>query len=220
MMCSDRCSGEGCKVCSKKHYGDQRSIPPYNLSLGYLDPINSFYWSNKNNRTVFEVYCHEGKIKRIWICSICGKEYKSTCANKVRRAGSTCRQCCNNQTSVAEKLLRSSLLPFGASPDPNYKIGPWKVDIYFPETKTVVEYDGSHYHSNDCSYTRDKRKSLELLDMGYRVIRVRTYLNNTYLTSLDINSSKYFEIFSKEPRDSQPEQILINKIKEITCQKN
>lgn len=59
----------------------------------------------------------------------------------------------------------------------------WALDVYVPSLRLVVEFDGQSWHCSCCSpfavpegslEARDRAKTTDLLDMGYRVIRVRT----------------------------------------------
>ena len=118
--------------------------------------------------------------------------------NQKQRSGTTCKVCKEWGTSNAEKMLREALIPFGAVPN-EYMVGRYRVDIYFPDSKTVVEYDGSWAHSHPGSIERDKRKSLEILEKGYKVIRVRTrYKKYHKLGSLGIENKNYHELFCDE----------------------
>lgn len=65
----------------------------------------------------------------------------------------------------------------------------WTVDMLISSTnKIVVEYDGAYWHSR--KILQDTKKSLELLNADYWVIRLR----ETGLISLDISDAKYHEI--------------------------
>ena len=196
----------GCPGCS--HTG----IPPYKESLGYLYPNLAKEWFVGNELTSYEVW-PGGSYLAEWVCPKGHKNYPATCYNKTRGRG--CPRCRPNQTSKAEKNLRCALLPYGASQEDITKISNWTVDIYFPEKKTIVEYDGSAWHHKPENYERDRRKSLDLLSQGYRVIRVRTYSKNFILKSLEINNPSYFEVFYQEPRDSKPSEDLINSLTDL-----
>lgn len=47
----------------------------------------------------------------------------------------------------------------------------YRVDVFLSSIGLVVEYDGGHYHKN--RYHRDTEKTQDLVDHGYRVIRLR-----------------------------------------------
>ena len=50
-------------------------------------------------------------------------------------------------------------------------MGPYVVDFYCPEAKLIIEVDGE-FHSD--RYEEDKRRTAELEDRGYRVVRFPT----------------------------------------------
>ena len=197
MTCANRTRRGGHKKCRLQLAGNKRSTPPKSDSLATLYHHLLSEYSPSNSRDPYSLYPQANYLAK-WVCSQ-GYEWEAWVYNRTGK-NSGCPHCCNNQTSTAEDLLRQSLLPFGASLNPQTKLGKWNVDIYFPEKKTIVEYDGSHWHHKPENYERDKRKSLELLEMGYRVVRVRTYKNEHNLTSLGIDNKNYFEVFYEEPK--------------------
>ena len=211
MTCANRCNGNGCSPCGIKKAHRKQEIPTLGHSLSDVFPLVASTWSFNNNKIPTEVNPKATYMAK-WVCTKCGQEWKAWVYNRVRTSGTLCPDCVNLGTSTAEQHLRTALIPFGASSDSQTKLGPWKVDIYIPSSKTVVEYDGSYYHSSDRSYERDKRKSLELLELGYRVIRVRTFSKGYSLESLQIESINYREIFTRELLDSQPTPDLLDKI--------
>ena len=196
----------GCPGCS--HTG----IPPYSESLGATNYTLADQWSEKNTLSPFDVWPHSGT-KYWWTCPNGHEDYLAE--PDKRSNGTGCPRCRPNQTSKAEKNLRCALLPYGASQEDITKISNWTVDIYFPEKKTIVEYDGSAWHHKPENYERDRRKSLDLTSQGYRVIRVRTYSKNFILKSLEINNPSYFEVFYQEPKDSKPSEDLINSLTDL-----
>ena len=207
--CASKFRGDRCKKCVDSESRNKQLKPPKGGSLGDLYPTLIPEYSVKNPISPYDIY-PSSSIPVIWKCPICHNERVLPCYQRTgTKKGRGCPHCCNNQTSTAEDLLRQSLLPFGASPDSNTKLGKWNVDIYFPESKTVIEYDGSHWHHKPENYERDKRKSLELLEMGYRVVRVRTWSSKYKLETLGICSSGYSEIFIQEPINSKPTEGLV-----------
>ena len=212
MACRSHVRGYGCSQCGKDRSSTIRSTPPKGKSLAELYPKIIREWSTKNDKTPFEVY-PGSRYKAEWVCSK-GHKWEAHIYSRTGKVRTECPRCSNNQISRAEDLLRDSLVSSGALPD-QVKLSGWTVDIYFPESKTVVEYDGSYFHSFEGCWERDMRKSLELLEEGYTVIRVRTYSSIYVLESLGIKDSNYFEVFCKEPKDSVPSEELVDEIKTI-----
>ena len=211
--CANKSRGKGCKKCGYMKTGKYNSnLVDKNRSLAVLYPSLLKEYSSKNSKDPYTLY-PQSNYRAKWVCNK-GHKWETELHNRTSK-GSSCPHCCNNQTSNAENFLRSSLTASGALPTP-HKIGPWTVDIFFPDSKTIVEYDGAYYHSFPGAYERDKRKSVELLQEGYKVIRVRTYSKAYSLSSLAITSSNYFEVFCEEPLDSEPTEELLKEILNAT----
>jgi very-short-patch-repair endonuclease len=66
-------------------------------------------------------------------------------------------------------LIRRAGLPL---PQTNVKVRGHEVDLYWPERRLVVEFDGWAYHSTRAAFERDRLKDAELQLAGERVIRV------------------------------------------------
>ena len=81
-------------------------------------------------------------------------------------------------SSRPERELRDGLMIAGAAVCrhltrirlPDRSVDP---DITIPELRTVIEYDGAHWHHGAANHQRDIRKSASLLSSGWKVIRVR-----------------------------------------------
>ena len=211
MTCANRCNGNGCSPCGIKKAHRKQEIPTLGHSLSDVFPLVASTWSFNNNKIPTKVNPKATYMAK-WVCTKCGQEWKAWVYNRVRTSGTLCPDCVNLGRSQAENFLRSSLTALGSLPT-THKIGPWQVDIYFPDSKTIVEYDGSYYHSFPKSLQTDTRKSLDLLSQGYTLIRVRTYSKNYQLPSLQIVHPSYHEIFTSEPLDSQPSENLLEEIK-------
>jgi very-short-patch-repair endonuclease len=59
-----------------------------------------------------------------------------------------------------------------ATPRRNVEIAGWEVDFLWPEERLIVELDGYRFHSGRTSFERDRRKTAELEDAGFRVLRL------------------------------------------------
>lgn len=66
-------------------------------------------------------------------------------------------------------LIRRAGLPL---PRTNVKVRGHEVDLYWPEQRLVVEFDGWAYHSTRAAFERDRRRDADLQLAGERVIRV------------------------------------------------
>ena len=205
----------GCIKCRSIASSNKRSTPMKGKSMGDLFIEISSQWAQKNDRSPYSLNPGADYLAS-WVCSKCRHEWNTFVYNRTGPQKTGCPKCANWSTSRVEESLRLLCVSSGALPD-QVKIGKWTVDIYFPDSKTVVEYDGSYAHSFEGSLERDRRKSIELLDMGYGVIRIREQSRKYQLESLGIENANYHEIFYKngvgERYSSEPTDKLIKVIK-------
>ena len=212
--CRHRHSSSLCKGCAYSKAARKLTLPTPFHSFADLYPELLKEYSKENTRNPYSLKPH-ASYYATWTCLKCKSNWEAWVYNRTSQEETGCPHCFKLGQYSMEQNLRTSLIPFGASSNSNTKLGNWSVDIYFPDSKTIIEYDGSHWHSFGGSWERDRRKSLELLAAGYRVIRVRTYSKNFILKSLEINNPSYFEVFYQEPRDSKPSEDLINSLTDL-----
>lgn len=67
-----------------------------------------------------------------------------------------------------------------------YQIKPrTEIDIYLPDFKVGIEYDGAYFHKGNLSEAREKRKTDTLSKMGIRLIRIKEVDSPDNLESLE-----------------------------------
>jgi very-short-patch-repair endonuclease len=66
-------------------------------------------------------------------------------------------------------LIRSARLP---RPETNVRIAGHEVDVVWRAARLVVEVDGYAYHSSRAAFERDRARDADLMQAGYRVLRV------------------------------------------------
>ena len=164
-------------------------------------------WDYENNTSMPDEVS-QGSHKRIWWKCKKGHSWDTTIKERAGDHRTGCPSCSEWGTSKMEQNLRLALLPFGASTKPNTKIGKWNVDIYFPDSKTIVEYDGSYAHSFDRRIDTDRRKSLELLEEGYKVIRIRAYNKNYPYKGLSIDNPMFSEILFCDSKNEISDELV------------
>lgn len=135
---------------------------------------------------------HKGKVW--WICPL-KHEYESTPNARTNPANENgCPDCYAMAVSDGTSIIEQSIAEAMKSVFPDAVHGArvdrtlpgrrsWALDIYVPSLRLVVEYDGPAWHCSCCSVfpveagfleTRDRVKTTNLQQQGYRVVRVRT----------------------------------------------
>jgi very-short-patch-repair endonuclease len=75
--------------------------------------------------------------------------------------------------SIAErrllKMIRAAELP---EPQANVRVCGQVVDLFWPEQRLIVEFDGWETHGRMSAFESDRRRDQRLIAAGYRVIRV------------------------------------------------
>ncbi len=67
-------------------------------------------------------------------------------------------------------LIRSSDLP---DPLTNYPLGPYELDLYWPDAKLAIEYDSRRHHLGEAAFEHDRLRDARLAAAhGILVIRV------------------------------------------------
>jgi very-short-patch-repair endonuclease len=69
---------------------------------------------------------------------------------------------------LLRRLLREARLP---QPRRNFQLGPWNVDFLWEREKLIVEFDSFRFHGDRRAFEKDRRKDVELANLGYEVLR-------------------------------------------------
>ena len=73
-----------------------------------------------------------------------------------------------------------------------------RVDMCFQSIKLIIEYDGAYWHQD--KLCKDKKKTQDLLDAGWKVVRVRgmplSLIQNNWDMPIDENHTAYSQIYS------------------------
>ena len=215
MSCNQRSLAKiGCKICRENDCSIRKSRPLPFHSFADLYPSLLKEYSSENTRNPYSLNPGADYMAK-WVCKK-GHEWSTRVYQRTRAngAGSNCPICSKFILSNIEKNIRICLLG-PESEDLIYRIGKWSVDIYFPESRTIIEYDGSRWHHKPENYERDRRKSLDLTSQGYKIIRIREISTGFQLDSLNVKDPNYHEIFYKngyhKKYSSEPtEELLIS----------
>ena len=177
----NRYRGNGCPSCSGLvvHQGKN------DLQSRY--PHLADEWDyDKNDCFPSEVAIHSQK-KAYWICPK-GHSYSAAVHDRVR--GNGCPVCSRERrVSFPEKALLFYLTQIYQNVQANYRapwLGAYELDIYLPEYRIGIEYDGIYGHSTKNGLERDLRKNRVCFENDVRLIRIREAgCQRTNSTSID-----------------------------------
>lgn len=163
-----RHKGFGCPYCS-----GQRVLAGFN-DLATTNPELVKEWDYAKNGDLKPEQFTHGCPKKVWWKCKNGHSWKATIAN--RSNGSGCPKC-NDRKSLPEYILEYYLSRFfkiKASYKPKWlrKKGR-EIDVYIPELKLGIEYDGVYFHSKKINIKRDSDKNKICSENGIDLIRIR-----------------------------------------------
>lgn len=155
--------GTGCPYCSGRY-----SIPGEN-DLGTLYPELAQEWDYKKNvdLTPSDVL-PQSNISVYWKCKN-GHTWKSPIYN--RTSGHGCPYCNNSKRkSFPECAIFYYLNKIDSNVVQNTNLFGFELDVYIPDKKIAIEYDGCYWHQNK---QRDIHKNQKCVEKGIKLIRFR-----------------------------------------------
>lgn len=177
----------GCPYCS-----GNKLLVDFN-DIATTHPDVAVEWHPSKNKRTPQDYTRGNKTLVWWLCPV-GHEYRCTPNNRTSPNGSGCPDCAaaamSDGTSAVELATFEAIASIFSDAVHGARVDrtlagrrSWALDIYVPSIGLVVEYDGQAWHCTCCSpwdvedgllESRDRAKTQNLQDMGYRVIRIRT----------------------------------------------
>ena len=110
-----------------------------------------------------------------WQCAA-GHHWRTSIANRAQN-GTRCPGCHRLTTRSAREIRLAHELAWvfmcSAEPSRIEAAAEWSVDFASAEHRLVVEYDGANYHAREGYPERDQRKTADLMEHGWTVLRVR-----------------------------------------------
>lgn len=164
---------------------DKRGCPycSHNLILPGFNDLAA-YCKNNNRQDILDSWDYEknnikpseilpGSHQKIWFKCPNGHNYQQMLKNKTEHFYG-CPEC-NSSKSVPELTIYEIIKNYDNSVISGYNINGWEIDIYVPEKKLCVEYDGIHYHNSDIVKGRELRKNISILEdiNDYTFVRIK-----------------------------------------------
>ena len=158
-----------CPICTNRI-----TVRGYN-SLEDTHPALLQEWDYEKN-TIKPWEVQAGSKRKIWWKCAEGHSYGSWVANKSESVDFLCPGC----VRIRDPWIVREISSWFEGSTVNYKLDDIKwdngvrfeVDLILP-SGWIIEFDGNTYHKEQISISRDVRKSVTLVDQGYKVIRIR-----------------------------------------------
>jgi hypothetical protein len=142
---NERLRGSGCPYCANKK-----------ILLGYNDlptthPDLASQWSTKNLTPASEVT--SGSEVKAWWMGACGHEWQAPVYKRTKGQGCPV---CRDYVSTPEKELASHLTKLGVKVIKSDRkiLKGRELDLYLPDVKIAIEYNGLYWHTEDRGKTR------------------------------------------------------------------
>ena len=149
---NNRANGRGCPICANK------LIAPEN-SLAGVNPELAKQWHPTKNGRLSPYEVAPSSIKRIWWKCPRGSDHEWQATVNHRATGTGC-PVCNPVWSIPELRIYCELSAFFPSIQHRASLDGIEVDVYVPELKFGIEYDGVYWHAGKLE--KDKEKSAAL----------------------------------------------------------
>ena len=186
---NDRSNGRGCPSCYKanrsRSFRENYSLSIANENLAAKRPDLLDEWDyEKNAEYGPESYTTGSNYKAWWKCQICGNKWRATIKNRVCN-DSGCPGCMrHSRTSFPEQAL----FYYVSKEYPNainsyrdvFEDALPELDIYIPQLKTAIEYDGIAWHKDSRSARKAIEKYLTCKENGITLIRVSETKQGNY----------------------------------------
>ncbi len=127
-------------------------------------------YSSKNSTPINKISRSSNK-KVLWGCKECGEEFVETVGNRTRNYLYGCHGCYNNyNTSYPEQIIFCWLSKYFKVINNDRKVlNGLEIDIYIPELKLAIEYDGRYWHDDE----KDNGKDRAIMEKGLYFVRIR-----------------------------------------------
>jgi hypothetical protein len=159
---NNRSNGKGCPICCNQ------KLVRYN-SLGSVNPILAKEWHLTKNGKLTPYDVAPGTDRKVWWKCPKGDDHVWRATVNHRSSGTSCPKC-NPVWSIPELRIISELKPIFPSIQHRAILQGFEVDVYIPELKVGIEYDGVYWHQD--KHEKDQKKNLSLTS-SILLIRIR-----------------------------------------------
>lgn len=129
-------------------------------------------WNKLKNGELKPIDVVSGSERNVWwVCNF-GHEWRANINSRTRKKYPTGCPFCFTQSSLIELRLYTELKKFFIVNN-RYKVEKFEIDLYLPEYKIGIEYDGSYWHRNKYLFDEKKTKYLQLY--GINLLHIREF---------------------------------------------
>lgn len=182
-----RVNGSGCPICAGKEV-----LVGFNDLLTFY-PLVCEEWDYDKNKKGPQEYTKKSGEKVFWKCKNCGKSW--ICEIRSRTKNKTgCPNCSSSkQTSFPEQAIYYYIRKIYSSALNRYILpNKYTLDIFIPELKIGIEYDGIAWHSSKIAINRENIKNKFCIDNGIKLIRIKETDNKTNEIEIKDNIISYY----------------------------
>ena len=164
---NNRVNGNNCPICIGK-----KVLVGYN-DLETVRPELAKEWHPTKNGALTPQDVVAGSNKKVWWQCKNGHEWKTAISHRGLR-GTGCPICSGeNGTSFPEQAIFFYFCQVTAAYNRYMVDTKTEIDVYLPEYKIGIEYDGAYFHKGAEAEQREKRKQKKLDKLGILLVRVR-----------------------------------------------
>ena len=162
-------NGRGCPYCSGHRvlvgFNDFRTWCILNGRERILDE-----WDvSKNADITPEMFAPMSKRKIWWKCRY-GHEWQAPIYSR-SYSGYSCPKCSARGTSLPEQGI-AYYLEKVCKVEQRVKVAGKEIDVYLPEYRIGIEYDGKRYHTTE-TVSKETDKELQVANMGVKLLRIK-----------------------------------------------
>ena len=163
---NNRINGNNCPICIGK-----KVLVGYN-DLATVMPSIAKEWHPTKNENLTPQDVVVGSNKKVWWQCERGHEWQTSVAH--RSNGRRCPKCFGeSKTSFPEQAIFYYLRQITTAYNRYMVDAETEIDIYLPEYKIGIEYDGAFFHKGEKAKQKEQRKQEKLDRLGILLIRVR-----------------------------------------------
>lgn len=161
-----RVAGTDCPVCAGK------KIVAGANDLAKRNPQLALEWHPTKNGTLTATQVAPNSNKKVWWQCVRGHEWKASVCGRFR--GRSCPICVGEmKTSFPEQAIFFYFNQITQAINRYSLDRRTEIDVYLPEYKIGIEYDGIYYHNSDKAFQRELKKEETLKKAGILLIRVK-----------------------------------------------